>query len=162
MPHRKSGHDHATNRRPVIEHWLDLTLLPAAPDVAGLWDLDFLYSINGSGHLVAASVLTTAVARLVAPGVLEQHKYKVTVVVDSITGTGFNLRVGAQTLGNGQVLLSTAGTHEFIITGLRGNDVSFHNADAGTASMTVSYLRIEALDPTDIDRIALSDLPIGL
>lgn len=149
MRYTRKFHKHDTSERPDMHLWVDQTAIPVKDDSE--WTLG-TNMVASSGSLVLSASPDGEVASRNIPGVLEDHVYKVTIVLDSIDAGELDVLLGGVEIPS----LTTAGTTVAYVRPTAGNllSITVDNA-ASSITATISSIVIEAEDPIDIEKLAI-------
>lgn len=149
MRYTRKHHKHDTSERPDMNLWVDQTVIPVKDDSE--WTLG-TNMVASSGSLVLTASPHAEVASRTIPGVLEDHLYKVTIVLDSIDAGELDVLLGGVVIPS----LTTAGTTTAYVRPTAGNLLSITvDRPALAITATISSIVIEAQDPIDLEKLVI-------
>ncbi len=145
MRYRREQNHTDTTEQPDIKMYVDQTAIPVK--AASEWTLG-TNMVASSGSLVLTASPDAEVAKRNIPGMIEGHRIKVTVVLDSIDAGELDVIIGGVTVAS----LDTAATVVFYVRPTYGNEISFTvDNPASDITATISSLTFETMDSFDFD-----------
>ena len=139
-----------SDKKPNIEQHPSVVLVPAVTGDSA-WALNLMTIETDAGDVGGNAVAQGAYAERHVPGLVQGHLYKMTVSYVN-TLTDVKIRCGGvlvHTMQSGQS--KTMAVYEFTPTD--GKKLKFDHDTVGNYTGAVTYLKIEAKDPLNLDRI---------
>jgi hypothetical protein len=140
-----------SDKKPNIDQRPSMVMVPIAAVEEAAWTLNNLTIDSADGHVGGNAVAQGAYAERYVPGLVQGHLYKVTYsYVNSLT----NVKV---TLGGHTLFTMQSGqakydrVTEFVFND--GDKLKVDHDTVGNYTGGVLYLKIEAMDPLNIDLI---------
>jgi len=139
-----------SDKRPNLDQFPSVVLVPAVigdPD----WALN-LMTIAVDGDIGGNPVVQGAYAERYVPGLVQGHLYKMTISFVNSGPVDVDIKCSGQTILTMEFGQSkTLAEYEFIATD--GNKFKIDHALSGNYTGAVKYLKIEAMDPLNVDLI---------
>jgi hypothetical protein len=140
-----------SDKEPNLDQLPSVTIVPIAAVEEAKWTLNLMAIDSADGHVGGNAVVQGAYAERYVPGIVQGHLYKVTY---SYINSLINVKV---TLGGHTLFTMQSGQAKYdqvkYFTSNDGDKLKIDHDTVGNYTGGVLYLKIEAVDPLNIDLI---------